>query len=707
MSFLFQKVPEASAPSASLDEALSFHGFTRALMSAEMMRWIDSIRLESPELYRTILYDPPDMKRMMGIKTWDFVISTGMTTDYPLRRGWNDFMGIREFVQNALDIEERVFGYEGIEVGVHVDKIGLHISDRGPGISYEAFRLGGTDKKCWERGYYGEGLKVAMAYFAYKNLPVYVFNRRGQVYKSFVSPGTNLVLIAIGRANPVTGTEVIVYGLPEKNPKWADVSSVKRIIFKEWLRQDPSLYILTTSKWMIDTCKFERPNFIVAHSDRRVNTNFLWVRDIAVNNIDTITGSPSVFGYNLWWVDLEPNRITVTSVPELGKQVARGFDTKAVKEFLDRVVVETKIKRGLFETELVDWWATTDEAKEACASWVKDHKYGFTTNERALDWALYLGVKPLIVPYNMKYLFGKAQTLEDVIIVKGIKRIAAAEKNAIPLEELTLRERCNMRAAEIIMENIHTLIFGMNKLAPSVITTREMIGTEVGTVRGEEIYILRDTLETVEDALETVLHEYAHYWGKRTYGEARDLSEAFERALGGVATQVAFISEEGRRAFARARHGAWNAKNIEWEAGRYRSLPSLSERFLSALKAGIRELGLPPERVGLSLNVCLVIDYSVPLIVVISLYSWQLTDIKRGGFIEIKSADCRRIYYIGDILDWDLPYARLDLYQAAVSKTLKEVEEAADPDAAHIILLYNPDKDNYEVWKVIPRQTSY
>jgi len=705
MSFLFQKVPEASAPSASLDEALSFHGFTRALMSAEMMRWVDSVRLESPELYRAILYDSPDIKRMMGIKTWDFVISTGMTTDYPLRRGWNDFMGIREFVQNALDIEERVFGYEGIEVGVHVDKIGLHISDRGPGISYEAFRLGGTDKKCWERGYYGEGLKVAMAYFAYKNLPVYVFNRRGQVYKSFVSPGTNLVLIAIGRANPVVGTEVIVYGLPEENPKWADVSSVKRIIFNEWLRQDPNLYILTASKWMTDACKFKRPNFIVAHVNKEVNTNFLWVRDIAVNKVDLITGKPSVFGYNLWWVDLEPNRVTVTSVPELGRQAAHAFDAKAVKELLNRIVEGTKVKRELFESEIIDWWPTTEEAKEACASWVKEHNYGYTTNERAVDWALYLGVNPLIVPYNMRYLFGKAQTLEDVIIVKGLNRIATAEKNAVPLEELTLTERCNMRAAEIIMENVHILIFGRAFLAPSVIITREIDAG--GTVRKDKIYISRDALVTPEEAVETVLHEYAHYWGKQTYGEARDLSEAFERALGGLATQVAFIPEEGRTAFTRARHGAWNAKNIEWIEGRYRSLPSLSERFLSALKDGIRELGLPSERVGLSLRMCIVIDSTVPLIVRVSLWSWQLEDIKRGKFIEITSTECTRRYYVEDILDWDLPYARPDIYHAAVSKSLEEMKEKSDPEAAHIILLYNPDKDNYEVWKVIPRQTSY
>ena len=86
MSFLFERVQEVSTPSAALDEALAFHGLTRAKMASEMIRWVESIRLESPELHRAILYDPPHIKRGMEIRIWDFVFSTGMTTDYPVRR---------------------------------------------------------------------------------------------------------------------------------------------------------------------------------------------------------------------------------------------------------------------------------------------------------------------------------------------------------------------------------------------------------------------------------------------------------------------------------------------------------------------------------------------------------------------------------------------------------------------------------------------
>ena len=707
MKFLFERVPEVSVPSAGLDEALAFHGLTRTTMSAEMIRWVDSVRLESPELHRAILYDPPHVKREMGIRIWDFVLSTGMTTDYPVRRGWNDFMGVREFVQNALDVEERIFSYEGIEVGVWVDTLGLHISDRGPGITYEAFRLGGSDKQCFERGFYGEGLKVGLAHFVNRGCPVYVFNRKGQVFKAFISPGTNLVLIAIGRAKPVAGTEVIIYGLPERSPEWADVSYVRRIIFKEWLKQDPKLYILTTNWWLTDACPFKkRPNFIVSHLDENVNVDFLWVRDISVNKISKITGYPSIFGYNLWWVELEPNRITVSSMPELGRQVAEAFDGKSVRKLLDKIIANGKVKEGIFETMSVDWWSSSDEAKNEAAAWVKEKGYGYTDNERAVDWALYLGVKPLIVTSNIKHLFSKAQTLEDVIMAKGLNRITTAEENAVNLESLSLMERCNLRAAEVILENIHVGIMGREKLAPSVVVTDKMDAS--GIVSGEKIYVLRSSLYSTEETVETVLHEYAHYYGKLTYGSARDVSEAFERALGYIASQVAFITDQARAAFYRARNGVWGAKNLEWREGRYRSLLSLSERFVETLKDGLKQLGISEPRIGVHPYIVPEIDYSVPLIVTVHFSSWDLKDIEKGVWFEISSMNYDKKYYAEDIQAWALPYARFDLYKATVEKFLKEEEKRWEtyPEKAHIMLLYNPEKDNYEIWKVIPpRQT--
>jgi hypothetical protein len=640
----------------------------------------------------------------MEIRIWDFVFSTGMTTDYPVRRGWNDFMAIREFLQNALDIEERTFGYEGIEVGVWVDTLGLHISDRGPGITYEAFRLGGSDKACYERGFYGEGLKVAMAHLVQRGCPVYVFNRRGQVFKAFVSPGTNLVLIAMGRfTKHVAGTEVIVYGLPEMSPEWSDPAYVRRIIFKEWLK-DPNLEILTLKKWKIDSCPFESPNFIVSAKDG-TNVDFLWVRDIVVNKISTITGMPSVFGYNLWWPTLEPNRVAVSSVPELAKEAAKAFDKKAVRLLLDRVVEGFTVKKGFFETEVIEWWYSSEEARNGAAEWVKENGRGVTDNERALDWALYLGVPPLVITWNMKGLFVNAPSLELVIAEKTAERFVTAEENVVSVESLTLRERCNLRAAETLMESVHVHLRGNKEPAPKVLVTNKMPGAE-GMAAGDRILILRDRLRPTTTAIETVLHEYSHYHGTLAYGAARDVSEAFERSLSQVAAIVALLPMEDKLAFDRALRGVWGAKSWDWTAVGYQRHPSPSRSFENAISKELEKMGLPSWRIYISSDQRYDLDFKVPLIVWVRL---SPDDINR-----LKAEEVIGIYYgtryrIDDILEyWAFPRGDINMYKAAVEKELKDVEEETKdfPRYTHIILLYNPEKDIYEVWKVIPpRQT--
>jgi intein/homing endonuclease len=608
-------------------------------------------------------------------------------------------------VHNSLDIEERTFGYEGIEVGVWVDTLGLHISDRGPGITYESFRLGASDKKCDERGFFGEGLKVAMAHLVQRGCPVYVFNRRGQVFKAFVSPGTSLVLIAMGRfTKHVSGTEVVVYGLPEMRSEWADPAYVRRIIFKEWMK-DPNLEVLTVKRWKTDACPSERPNFIVS-AKNGVNVDFLWVRDIVVNKISTITRLPSVFGYNLWWPTLEPNRVAVSSVPELSREAAKAFDEAAVRALLDRVVEEVRVKKGLFETEQIDWWYAADEAKNEAARWVKEKGFGVTDNEKALDWALYLGVIPLIVTWNMKPLFTKAPSLEMVLAERSLERLATAEQNIVPPETLSLRERCILRAAEIVMEAVHVSLRGNKELAPKVFVTKMMPGAE-GTLHYKKIYILRRTLRSFEEAIECVLHEYSHYYGRETYGAARDLSENFEKALGTVAATAALLPMDDKFAVRRAMSGAWGARSIEWVEDRYITRAPIFISLQKAINEAVESVGIPPS-IYLSDSQRYHVDYNAPLIICVSLTPDQVSNLKKGIALTLTGIYLDTSYRVGDIMEyWNLPFADINLYKATLEKELTKILErtAKYKEAVHIILLYNPEKDIYEVWRVIPRQT--
>lgn len=691
----------------SLEEALTFHGLTRETMAAELISWIERVRLESPELHRIIITDPPHMKRIMGIKRWDFVFSTGMTTEYPVRRGWNDFMGVRELIQNALDIEDRLFGYEGIAITVDViEELGLMIADRGPGITYDAFKLGGSDKACHERGYFGEGLKVAMAYFAYIGKPIYVFNKKGQVFKPIVAPGTGLVLIAMGRATPVYGTTAIVYG------HFPRTQEVKKTIFQEWLK-DPSLKVISKVNRKADACPYDRPHFIIASVDPERWVDFLWVRDIAVNNIRNLTGLPSVYGYNLWWVTLEPNRVAVTSLPELQKEVAKTFTPEALRDLLSRVVSEEagiyKVRDDLFETQRVDWHYCTDEVKEEAAKWVNEYGLGWTDNERAVDWALYIGAKPLLIPWNMGSLFSKAPTLEKVIVLKGVKRIAEAEAGAVPRESLNITECSHLTAAEIVMIDIHMDLVSPSVKAPDIVVSERM---DVGGLEiKNKIYIHRESLKDIRTTLENVLHEYAHHYGKRRFRDARDITEEFEMALTSVAAAVVRLDPRARLAFHRALGLAWGAKAHKW-IGRYEYLPYPSRAFEKLLEETLRSQYRPvgPIDIFIDERVERAIDamFQPPLFFALILYPETIKNLRERGWISIESHHISWGHGLYLIRDLGLPVPRLDIYKAAMERFLKEMEEDLNrryPTCDIIIFLYNPEEDNYEVWRIIRRQT--
>ena len=583
---LFQYVPEARSPMADLEEALRFHGLTREKMEYELIRWVESVRLENPTLYEQIIYDPYEIKPY--IVRYDFVFSTGMTVDYPRRRGWDDWMAIREFIQNALDIEEKMFGYENIKVDVFVDDLGTHVADRGPGITIDAFKVGGSDKGCADRGYFGEGMKVAAAYFAGEGYPVYVFTRKGQVYKAFVPYGSNLLLVALGRATRTQyGTEVIIHDYrfsPEK---------VSEIVFQKWLEAHPEVKILTRKKTHTINCPVDKPNTIVYVDGGMVDK--LWVRDIYVNTLSHITGRKAIFGYNLWWPNLEPNRRNVSSLGELTSEAAEVFTPEAIRKLLGILVARTDygatVETGYFETDEIDWWFhAPEEVRDEVAKFVEELGLGVTYDKRVIDWLKYLGISVLYVPDvgRLKYLFSKAPTAEKIAVKKAAERASTASATAISEETLTFAERCILAAAKIIVTYTHTVLTWGEK-PPEIVVSREIPGA-AGMVKDETIYISRKVLSNPSFAFETAIHEYSHIYGKRVYGAAPDISEAFEEALGRVSSTITLgliQYDYFRRTVRRALEGGFGAHLFEWEDKTYVQRMSLIEEALRYINENI------------------------------------------------------------------------------------------------------------------------
>jgi hypothetical protein len=163
------------------------------------------------------LEEPPELaSRIAG---YDALFSTGLSKDYVEKREFSPFISIRELLQNALDEEEMVEGRA--DVLIEHDALGTWILDRGRGITVEALRMGGSDKECWMRGYYGEGLKLAASHLTLngvsrgrwssgsslsremRKIPVSSFSWEGPKRQSrergFSYPATRGTLISWGR----------------------------------------------------------------------------------------------------------------------------------------------------------------------------------------------------------------------------------------------------------------------------------------------------------------------------------------------------------------------------------------------------------------------------------------------------------------------------------------------------------------------------
>jgi hypothetical protein len=109
---------------------------------------------------KTVLKDP--QKLGSSIIQYDGIISLNISKEYIQKRGFNEFKAIREILQNSLDETELSTGNP--DVTIRTNETGTWIIDNGRGIDGNAFIIGSSEKKCWMRGYYGEGLKLAFSF---------------------------------------------------------------------------------------------------------------------------------------------------------------------------------------------------------------------------------------------------------------------------------------------------------------------------------------------------------------------------------------------------------------------------------------------------------------------------------------------------------------------------------------------------------------
>jgi hypothetical protein len=244
---------------------------------------LELVRDLHPASAQEMVHDPSAMKD--HIQNYDAAMSLALSKDYIDRRDFDILKALRELTQNALDEAEEVTGAPDIEIWQ--DSLGLWIADKGRGLKAEALMMGTTDKPCWMRGYYGEGLKLAAGFLTLQGRTVYAFTGN-KAFKFIPVPkdSENPRLYAVlGRSKrEVKGTEILIHGLAVDDTFLARLISFQN---KE-LEGKKIAEVLTETK----DCPHPKPGAIFDYPD------LLYIRNMLVGNTSEVAKRKSLFSYD-------------------------------------------------------------------------------------------------------------------------------------------------------------------------------------------------------------------------------------------------------------------------------------------------------------------------------------------------------------------------------------------------------------------------
>jgi hypothetical protein len=282
------------------------------------------------------LEEPHDLASM--IAGYDALFSTGLSKDYVDKRDFNLFISLRELIQNALDEEELVMWKPHVQF--EQDIHGTWIIDRGRGIKLEALRMGESNKECWMRGYYGEGLKLAASYLTLNRIPVYIFTR--DIILKFVvlpedaqNPG---IFLLLGRAKEeIEGTKILLYGYKP------DPEFIEKIV-RFW-NTELENKLLAEVKFSSKDCPKEMPSAIFDFP------NLIYIRNMYVGEMSQVLKRKSLLSYDLWWVRLDVSRKLMTqTTPQLFLEIAKLL---TLSETARRKFVEKLVETGMLKTKKI------------------------------------------------------------------------------------------------------------------------------------------------------------------------------------------------------------------------------------------------------------------------------------------------------------------------------------------------------------------
>jgi len=503
---------------------------------------------KNTDIGRAITEDPKFVQNY--VKQWDLIQFSGMSVSYVANRRWDGWMALREFIQNALDAEDVPEGRFDLNVnlqyGMAPDGKPIIIIENPHGeILYNAMILGVSEKPCWARGRFGEGLKLGMAWFASTYATPYIFSKY-YAFKAIVL--NNNIYFLLGLSRTYDRNVVLIYNSSVKPPQDAIINPSRMPVIKAF-RMDDTIFG--------GSCAQKRP-FYIYRKPSIDAMGKLYSSQILVNDIVNITSNNSLYSYDVPYIKLTPDRNSVQSVYELKKVISLSLSHETVAyKFFDDLLEYAKYEGHPYDLsygdlfELYLTYNPNDVAKAAIATYMTKLDMIWTQNASIIDKLRYHGAKNIVL-VNQYIATLLPESTSDRAFLKAKGDVLEQNmKERVPLNQLTMKERS-------IMEEVMALSYFIMEALYLDSTNMDVYPVEklqdaLGVHKGKEIVISRDVLTDPTHAVEVVAHEIAHALG------GGDISETFERSLSRVASAIYSLDSKKRDILKRKLSGYWAA----------------------------------------------------------------------------------------------------------------------------------------------------
>ena len=385
---------------------------------------------------------------------WQLII-IGPTSTW--RQEWGIWEAIRDIVQNALDEAESYRWYYETVYGQR----SLCIGDSGRGVAVTDFLLGPPKlKPDYARGMFGEGMKISCLALLRNGYPVFVKTVGRDIWIVFIEQkvdGVANTLAAMWHPNGTgIGTRFHIIGY--------DGPAFERYFVVNL----PHNLILFEAPSNIDE-PIQRYNQLIKAKGMAASPlgGIIYVRDIYLRDIN------SPYSYNLWGVELAPDRFGPKTESDLWEDMGRLWcrvnDERLLKDLI-KMVVEPSItptdeSRNIrisdwIGRDLVSGKYYTEFIRENARTWRKAWANVLGENavirtDNSYDaMVTHLGYKSIGVQWQVREGLSRAITTDKDLIKASQEKLSQVE--IIPDDGLSKRQLAHLKLARAIADATFT-----------------------------------------------------------------------------------------------------------------------------------------------------------------------------------------------------------------------------------------------------------